>query len=197
MSTAVTAPQTPMRMIQSKPRSERGMPRLFATLVVLCGFHINDAQGQTAKFLGADRVTQGNWKTVYGKEGHSIFSDTTENPSYGSGTSSGNTFVWSAETSDVRALQKNSGTGRVAAAWYGSPFDLDFAITDNGPHRISIYFVDWDNFSRSQVVEVRMGRAMHCWIHAQFPPFNLVPIFAGTFLGTLRFDLPEVTQTPC
>jgi Subtilase family len=112
--------------------------------------------GATANFLGFDTTTQGNWKSKYGAEGYSVVGDSTVNPAYVTPASSGSQYIWSASTTDVRALQKSSGTDRIAATWYGQPsFTIDLNFTDQNSHRVAIYAIDYDSYGpRMQTVDV-------------------------------------------
>lgn len=114
---------------------------------------------QTARFLGEDRATKGNWKNVYGNQGYQIPSDGTLNPSYGSASIAGSlTYSWATSTADVRALQKIAGVDRAATTWYSpvsGSFDMNFTFSDSAPHRVVIYCLDWEGSSRIQTIEVR------------------------------------------
>ena len=111
----------------------------------------------TAAFLNSDSTTQGNWKSGYGADGFNVLGDTTSYPAYATVTATGQSFyTWAASTSDVRALQKNAGTGRVAATWYsGSSFTLDVNLTDGLSHQVALYLLDWDAKNRNQIVTVQ------------------------------------------
>ena len=61
--------------------------------------------------------------------------------------------------SDIRALQKGSGTDRIAAQWganggVGATFDLDCNLTDGKTHQVALYALDWNMASRSETVQV-------------------------------------------
>jgi len=62
--------------------------------------------------------------------------------------------VTAASTSDVRALQKTSGTDRLAATWYGGAFSVDVNVTDGLVHQLALYVVDWDAFNRVERLEI-------------------------------------------
>ena len=109
----------------------------------------------TATFLTLDRTTQGNWKGKYGSEGYSVVGDSTQNPSYVVPSSNGPQNIWASSTSDVRALQKSSGTDRIAATWFGTPtFSIDLNFTDQAVHQVAIYCLDWDNLGRAQTIDI-------------------------------------------
>jgi subtilisin family serine protease len=114
------------------------------------------ASGPIASFLALDTTTQGNWKSKYGTEGYSLVGDATVNPAYVVPSSSGPQYIWNGSTTDIRALQRASGTGRLAATWYGQPtFTIDLSFTDQNSHQVAIYVLDWDTYGpRAQTIDV-------------------------------------------
>jgi hypothetical protein len=114
------------------------------------------ASGPTATFLAVDTTTQGNWKSKYGAEGYSLVGDATVNPAYVTPSSTGPQYIWNGSTTDVRALQRASGTDRLAATWYGQPtFTIDLSFTDQNSHQVAIYVLDWDTYGpRAQTIDV-------------------------------------------
>jgi hypothetical protein len=65
-------------------------------------------------------------------------------------------FTWTRSTTDVRALQRATGTERLAATWYGAPtFSFEVNLTDGRVHQVALYALDWDSDTRIQRVEVR------------------------------------------
>jgi hypothetical protein len=122
---------------------------------VFFGGPVSPGGGANAAFIRADAATQGNWQSGYGHDGYAIVADTASLPGYATVTpAAASTWTWTASTSDARALRRASGADRVAATWYGEQFDLDVNLTDNQPHQIAIYMVDWDSPFRSQLVQV-------------------------------------------
>ena len=113
--------------------------------------------GTSATFVRTDTATQGNWRGVYGTEGYSLATDVKALPAYAQVTMTGNLgWTWSPDTTDVRGLQRPTGTKRFAATWYNqSSFVVDVGITDGKSHRVALYVVDWDTASkRVQTIEV-------------------------------------------
>jgi hypothetical protein len=53
-------------------------------------------------------------------------------------------------------LQKaGSPTDRIASTWYSNTgFSLDVNITDGQTHKLSLYFLDWDNLGRNETVSL-------------------------------------------
>ena len=109
-----------------------------------------------ATFLKQDTTTEGNWINTYGTQGYEVIGNATSLPSYATVTPSGQkTYTWTTSTTDPRALQDASGTGRIAAAWYSSTsFTVDVDFTDGKTHDLELYFVDWDSTARSEQVQI-------------------------------------------
>ncbi|HVQ41981.1 MAG TPA: Ig-like domain-containing protein, partial [Vicinamibacterales bacterium] len=114
------------------------------------------AAGASAVFAGVNSTTQGNWFNLYGADGYSIVGDVTSLPAYATLTSSGaDSWVWSASTSETRALRRATPPGRLAATWYqGTQFDLNVGLADGQPHTIALYCLDYDQVIRSQRLDV-------------------------------------------
>lgn len=113
------------------------------------------AAASRVTFVGLDTSTQGNWKGVYGSDGYNVINDSSSYPAYATVTPSGNmSYTWNSAPSDTRALQRG-GTGRIAACWYnGSSFNVALVQTDNKPHQLAFYCLDWDSATRVQTVNV-------------------------------------------
>ena len=110
--------------------------------------------GATATFRMLDSGTQGNWSGVYGADGWNVIGAGASYPTYGVVAPSGNSsYTWASSTTDVRALQNPAASGRVAATWYSSgSFAIDINLTDNNPHTLALYLVDWDFAGRAESV---------------------------------------------
>jgi hypothetical protein len=112
----------------------------------------------TAKFSKLDTVTQGNWKTVYGGDGYAIPNDSTSYPAYAQVTvANTNTYTWLSSTTDVRAPQRGTATGRIASQWYSNTFTIDLNLTDQLTHQVGLYALDFDNSNRSETIDVLDG----------------------------------------
>ena len=98
----------------------------------------------------------GTWKAELGTEGHSIAAEEPAFPSYGALNLAGvSEWIWSLPSSDPAALERPYDEGRIASAWYASdPFTVDLELHDSNPHRVSLYFVDFDGAGRTQLIEV-------------------------------------------
>jgi len=115
------------------------------------------ASAAAAAFVAEDSTTQGDWIGSYGGDGYTLANDGVDLPAYASvATSPGTqTAQWTGSTSDVRALRKDSGSGRQASTWYSSTqFTIDVDMTDGLAHRVGLYMVDWDTTARSQRIDV-------------------------------------------
>jgi hypothetical protein len=122
-----------------------------------CQSSSSSAHSGTAAIVSVtpDSTHAGTWKGTYGSAGYVIVGDTTKLPTYATVNAVANqTVTWDSNTSDTRALQK-AANGRVAAAWYNqNGFTIEVNIGDNQTHKVSLYFLDWDNMSRSELVTV-------------------------------------------
>ena len=109
----------------------------------------------TARFATLDTVTQGNWKSVYGGDGYAIPNDSASYPAYAQVTiANANTYTWLSSTTDVRAPQRGTASGRVASQWYSNVFTIDVNLTDKLTHQVGLYALDFDNSNRSETIDV-------------------------------------------
>jgi hypothetical protein len=138
--------------------------RLGTSSAVLSGLFIGGPVGQeppppigtTVTYLGTDTTTKGDWSPTYGVDGQIIVNDSTTLPSYATVSPAGQSpYTWSSTTSDVRALRRASGTGRIAAAWYAATtFTVDVNLTDSATHSVTLHSLDWDRKGRTQRIDV-------------------------------------------
>jgi len=117
---------------------------------------INLITNAAANFVAVDTNTQGSWHGVYGADGYSVADDSQSIPSYASlAVQNQNSYTWVASTSDPRALQTGSGTGRIAAAWYRQgTFSFDVNLSDGNPHQFALYAMDWDATARTETIQI-------------------------------------------
>ena len=105
--------------------------------------------GTSATFLGADNVTQGNWKSVYGSQGYFIPNLATGYPAYATVTYTGTPYTWDpnpAGTESARALERVVPPGRFASAVIGdTQVQFDINLTDGLTHRVAFYMTDWQS----------------------------------------------------
>jgi hypothetical protein len=114
--------------------------------------------GTTANvtFVRTDATTQGSWYGVYGADGYAVAQDSQSSPAYATFDVQGEyNWTWSASTTDPRALQTGSGSGRIAAAWYRpAVFGFDVNFTDGKSHQFALYALDWDTGNRAETIQV-------------------------------------------
>lgn len=121
---------------------------------------VSRAPGASATFVRTDTQTQGAWKGVYGKDGFLIAGDATKPPAYGPVSRTGWEVKWNGDglTSDGRALQKESGgpSDRIAGQWGtgDKSYDLNCNFSDEAPHQVALYGLDWDKNGRSEDIQV-------------------------------------------
>jgi hypothetical protein len=110
----------------------------------------------TARFIGLDSTTRGNWKGVYGADGYSIAEHQAQLPPYAALSFSNElNYVWTNETTDARGLQRTASPGYVASTWFNdSAFEMTLAFNDGLPHQVSFYCLDWDFWGRAQRIEI-------------------------------------------
>jgi hypothetical protein len=125
---------------------------------VLSAIFFDPPGPNSAEFIAADTTTAGTWKGVYGSAGQTIAGETPSLPSYASVTFSGaSPWIWNSSTTDPAALQRSVQTGRIASAWYNDTarqYIATIDLSDNATHEVSLYFVDFDNLGREEVVEI-------------------------------------------
>ncbi len=115
------------------------------------------APGVLVKYSGLDSGTKGNWTGNYGANGGLIAKDANQPPAYAVVTLTGDSpYTWAASTSDVRALQKSSGSSsRIASTYYSATsFTIGVNLTDGNTHRIALYLLDWDSTSRAETISI-------------------------------------------
>lgn len=117
------------------------------------------ATGNSATWLGVDATTQGNWKALYGGDGHVLAGDSASLPAYAQFAVNGAaSYTWAWSTTDARALVRTAGSDRLAATWYaGESFSYDIRLNDGNAHTVTLYLLDWDRLGRTQRIEVRDG----------------------------------------
>ena len=110
--------------------------------------------GGSAAFVKIDSATQGNWKGVYGGAGYNVINNATAYPSDVSVLPAGeSSYTWAAATSDPRALEMASGSGRIAATWFtGSSMTVDLSFSDGHTHQLAVYCLDWNYRGRSETL---------------------------------------------
>lgn len=124
---------------------------------VLSGIFFDPVGAASASFVSSDTTTSGSWIGNYGAEGGMTSpGGQLPIPSYVRVSGYKNyPLSWSTSTSDLRALQKSSGSGRFAGAWHNTnDFYLMLQFQDDATHQVSLYFVDYDRAGREQRLEI-------------------------------------------
>jgi hypothetical protein len=111
-----------------------------------------------ASFVSTDTSTQGTWKGKYGSKGFAVNGDVTSFPAFAQASFSSNalSWTWNSNTGDLTALQRASGSGRIAATWYetAGSFTMDLPITDGVSHQLALYLLDWDVRGRAETITI-------------------------------------------
>jgi hypothetical protein len=112
--------------------------------------------GAVANFIHLDTGTSGSWHGIYGTDGYFVAQDSQIMPDYASFTvQNGDTSAWTTSTTDLRALETGSGSGRIASSWYSfTGFNFDVNFSDGKLHQFALYALDWDNQGRSETVQI-------------------------------------------
>lgn len=141
---------------QGKAKTTASARTKAATSLLKSSSPAQSTAATTGVFVGADAATHGDWGGRYGAEGYNLVGDVKSYPAYAEVTRNGlAAWTWEQQTEDGRALRKISAAGRVASAWYEDDllnFTVNFA--DGNRHRLSLYFLDWDDRGRAQRVEI-------------------------------------------
>lgn len=129
-----------------------------AANAVVSGIFLDGPAGQAqVSFVGQDAASEGTWTGVYGTDGYDVINGAPHYPAYALVTPVGQQpFTWASPTTDPRALQNPAAPGtRLAAAWFNpTSFSIDVNQTDGAPHKVSLYFLDWDKTGRVERVEL-------------------------------------------
>jgi hypothetical protein len=109
-----------------------------------------------ATFLGSDPNTRGDWRGVLGSDGFNVMSAGSSYPGYATVNAVGTTdYQWSDHTSDLRALDNPAGGNRIIGCWFAAnSFTVDINLLDGMAHKLSLYFDDWDQQSRTEKIEI-------------------------------------------
>ena len=148
----------------------------------------------TVDFLGEDTTTKGAWKGKYGADGYVIIGAGNSLPTYAKlGYVNGAERVWVPKTMDVQALQKPTGSDRIAAQRSASLHEvIDLSITDGREHTVSLYLVDWDRAGRWAAVDVIDANTRKL-----FDSRNVTSFWSGQYLryvvsGRVHFRITNV-----
>src|SRR5262245_45744066 len=117
---------------------------------------VRAATAAAAVFVKTDETTQGNWRGVYGAQGHSLAQIAANLPDFAQLTLADQSdLTWAESTTDVRALRKPAGDDRFTAAWHTNvAFTLNLNLSDGKRHQVALYCLDWDRLGRAQRIEI-------------------------------------------
>ena len=103
-----------------------------------------------------DSETQGNWISKYGSQGAVIVGEGADWPdTLGYTPYNHQEHIWASDSDSPAALEKLSGSGRIAAAWYSEEeFEIEIETGNDQPSVLTAYFLDWDEAAREQTVEL-------------------------------------------
>jgi hypothetical protein len=138
-----------------------------------------------AKFIGTDYATRGEWSENYGADGFLMSGVPARLPHYARVALNGaQTNLIAMTTTDVRALEREPGSTKIAAAWTEE-------LTDRETHRVTLYVVDYGTTVSSQRVEVLDGENV-------LDSREIAAVGAGQYLkyearGTLHFRFSRLT----
>ena len=112
----------------------------------------------SASYVGSDSTTQGTWTGTYGADGYVIANDSAAPPAYATVNFSGaSTYTWATSSTDLRDLQTASGAStRIASNYnsFGHSFTINVNLSDGNTHRVALYLLDWDTFSRAESITI-------------------------------------------
>ncbi len=110
----------------------------------------------SARFVGQDETTQGDWRGKYGREGHEVVAVATQlSKDVHLDWQGAETYTWASQTVDRRAMAA-TGAARAAACRYASELNLEVDLAGKA-RRLSLYYVDWDHQRSKQTFRVRDG----------------------------------------
>ena len=114
------------------------------------------ASSASATFVRADTTTRGNWKGAYGTQGYHVLQNAQNYPAFVNVAAAGHSsWIWNSSTTDPAALLRAADNTRLAACWYSATqFEIQLSFTDNLPHRVALYFLDWDKAGRRQILDI-------------------------------------------
>jgi len=155
-------------------------------------YYLNVYAHSPVKFMGGDDATRGNWSGKYGSDGYDLIGQEAKFPGdVKMEWQSGQVYTYDNATQDDRALAGVDPAGtegnRVAAVRYGSEvaFTVDAGAT---PHRLSLYFLDFDRQGRQQEVELQDAQSLEVLDQREISDFS-----GGRYLSWLINNPLKVT----
>jgi hypothetical protein len=146
---------------------------------LLNGIFFDPTPPNAVRYLGADTTRGGTWIGAIGAQGFQIASETAQLPAATVSSTGKSDHIWNWTTPDTAALQRSTGTDRLAACWYSSgSFEIRVNITDGQAHKLRFYCLDWDMAGRTQKVE-----ALDAGTGAVLHSSNLASFQRGAYLA--------------
>jgi len=149
---------------------------------------VRAATAATAAFVRTDETTRGNWRGVYGSQGHSLAQIAANLPDFAQlALADQSDMTWAESTTDVRALRKPAGDDRFAAAWHtNAAFTLNLNLSDGKRHQVALYCLDWDQLGRAQRIEVLEAETAAALDSREVSDFKEGKYLVWTLSGHLR-----------
>ena len=148
-------------------------PIVAATVITGSGLYSSSQQGSaavsgraayqfqpaSATAFGMETSTQGAWVGKYGADGYVIANGASSFPAYATVSFAGDDrYTWATETADARALWNGAdATVGIASAYTQAPstsFTININFNDGKAHRVALYVLDWDTYTRTQTVTI-------------------------------------------
>ncbi len=150
-----------------------------------------------ANFVSSDDSHQGTWRGTYGTQGYIVAGDSTNVPAYLNLNQNSQLLTWASFTVDPRAMQRDLGDDRVAAAWYGySNVVIDVKFTDATYHRVSLYCLNWFGSIGTQTVDVIDNVSGAVLDHEVVPSFSNGVYETWDIKGHVRFLVSRTGVAP-
>jgi hypothetical protein len=132
--------------------------RIAGANAVLSGIFLGDAGAPPAAPVSS--APQGSWVGVHGSTGYDLLafngsSDLASLPNASLTVNRGSRYQWASSTTDVRALESQDKSARVAATYYdSSQIELQLGFTAAYSGNLELYAIDWDSTTRREMVSV-------------------------------------------
>jgi hypothetical protein len=152
----------------------------------------------SARFLGVDTTVHGAWKSRYGAGGYAIAGDGRRTSAIAEIVIPGGkqSWKWIDEIEDIRALQKESGGKRIAAAWFGwEPLTIGVKLTDSKTHQLAVYLIDWDAVKRNESIEVLDGISGQLLDSREISDFSQGQYLTWTVTGHVVLKIGALSST--
>src|SRR5207247_2959 len=96
----------------------------------------------------------------YGTDGYLIPNGASNLPGYAAvSVTNAQLFGWAYQSTDPRALQiapgSALGNANVYTQYPNSSFTINVNFTDGKTHRVALYLLDWDSFTRVEKITIR------------------------------------------